>query len=109
MHFHADQAVAFAGLATAATHVETEAARVVTARAGLGHFGEQFAHGTENARVGRRVRPRRTADGALVDVDHAIDLREPFNRTAGRGFPARIRQRVRGVAIQRVDDERRLA
>ena len=77
VHLHLDESVALAGLAAAALHVETEAARVVAARAGLGHLGEQFAQRAEQPGVGGRVRARRAPDGALVDLDDAVDFLEP--------------------------------
>ena len=102
MHLHLDEAVSLAGFATAAFHVEAETARVVTARAGLGHFREQFAQRTKQAGVGSGVGARRAANGALVDVDDAIDFLEALDVIAGRHVHHGAVQRVVGVREQRV-------
>src|SRR4029450_8819696 len=72
---HADgaHAVALAGLAAAALHVEGEPARLVAARTRLRHQAEQLAHEAERAGVAGRVAARRAADRALVDRDHLVD------------------------------------
>src|ERR671920_1202669 len=68
--------VAAAHLATAALHVEREAARLVAARASLLRAGEEPADVVEDAGVGGRVRARRAPDRRLVDVDDLVDLVE---------------------------------
>src|SRR3546814_8885257 len=70
VHLHLDQAVALAGFAAAAAHVEAETADRIPARARLRHLREQFAQRREQAGVGGRVRARGAADRRLVDVDH---------------------------------------
>src|SRR5256885_10852106 len=107
VHFHADHAVALAGLAASALDVEAETAGIVAAGAGLGHGGEQLAQRREQPGVGRRVGARRAPDRTLVDVDDAVDLLQALDALAGRGFHARAVQARGGVGGQRVDDERR--
>ena len=55
VHLDLDQAVALAGFAAAAAHVEAEAARRVAARARFRHLREQLAQRREQAGVGRRI------------------------------------------------------
>ena len=74
VHFDAALAVALAGLAAAAGHVEAEAAGLVAALARLGQHGEEIADGREDLRVGGRVGARGAADGRLVDADDLVDL-----------------------------------
>ena len=85
VHLDRAHAVALAGLAAAALHVEREAARLVAARPRLGHQAEQLADEGEGARVGGGVAARRAADGALVDGDDLVELpRRPPARGACR-------------------------
>ena len=76
VHLDAQHAVALAGLAAAALHVEREAARLVAAGARVGEAGVEVAEEREDAGVRRRVRARRAADGGLVDRDDLVDLVE---------------------------------
>ncbi len=55
VHLDLDHAVALAGLAAAALHVEAEAARLVAAHARLGQLGKQLADRGEDAGVGRGI------------------------------------------------------
>ena len=73
VHLDLDGAVAGAGLAAAARHVEREAAGQVAADLGLVGLGEQLADVVEHAGVGGGVRPGRAADRRLVDVDDLVD------------------------------------
>src|SRR5262245_23188872 len=109
VHLDLDDAVALAGLAAAALHVEAEAARLVAARARLGRAGEKLAYRREEAGVGRRVRARRAPDRALVDVDHAVDGLETLDAGRGRRLVGDEVERARDSAIERVVDERALA
>src|SRR5688572_29981161 len=56
VHLDLDDAIALAGLAAAALHVEGEAAGLVAARLGLRQTGEPVADRREGAGVGRRIR-----------------------------------------------------
>ena len=93
LHLDLDVAVARAGLAAAALHVEGEAARLVAAQPRLGHGGEQLADRREQAGVGRRVRARRAADRRLVDVDDLVDVLQAVDGVALAGR-ARGRRRA---------------
>ena len=74
MHLNAYQAVAAAGLAASALCVEGETALLIAAHPGVLGRGKQAADIVENAGIGRRIRARRTADGALVKRDHLIHV-----------------------------------
>ena len=109
VHFHADHAVAFAGLAAAAAHVEGEASRAVAALAGDGHAGKQFANGCEEPGVGGRVAARGTTDGALVDGDHLVEVVQTVNLAARGGFGLGAVELLRQRLVQGVVDEGGLA
>ena len=102
MHFHLDEAIALAGLASSAFHVETEAAGIVAARARLRHFGKQLAQWPKQARVGCRIGARRAANGALVDFDDPVDFLETQNFLAGSHVHHGAVQLVIGVGVQSV-------
>src|SRR5882724_3706356 len=74
VHLDLDDAVALAGLATAAFDVEGEAPGLVAALGRFGELGEPVADRRERAGVGRRVGARRTADRRLVDVDDLVEM-----------------------------------
>ena len=84
VHLDAQDAVALAGLAAAALHVEGIAPRLVAARLGLGQAGEQIADVGEDAGVGGGVRARRAPDGRLIDVDHLVDVLQPLDARRSR-------------------------
>ncbi len=79
MHFDFDQAVAFAGLAASAFHVETEAARLVGAHARFRKSGEKIADERKNAGVGDGIGAGRPADGLLINHDHPFDVSQVFD------------------------------
>ena len=79
VHLDLHQAVALAGLAAAALHVEGEAAGAVAAHLRLRQLGEQVADRREEPGVGGGVGARRAADRALVDVDDLVHELEPFD------------------------------
>src|SRR5882672_2782139 len=72
IHFNAPEAIALAGFAAAAFHVEAEAAGFVTAFARFGKHSEKFADGAEDAGVGGWIRTRRAADSRLVYFNHFV-------------------------------------
>ena len=73
VHLDFDLAVALAGLAAAAAHIEAEATRGISARLRLLRRREQSADVVPQPDVGGRVAARRSTDGALVDVDDLVD------------------------------------
>ena len=66
--------VTSAGLAAAASNVEGEAAREVPAGSRLGSGREQLPYPVEQLGVRGGVRPGRSTDRRLVDVDHLVQL-----------------------------------
>ena len=109
VHLHAAHAVALAGLAAAALHVEGEAARLVAARPRLRGEAEQLADEGEGPGVGRRVAARRAADGALVDGNDAVDGLRAFERPVRAGLGPAPLELLQQRAVQDVVDQRRLA
>src|SRR5690606_33569183 len=89
-------AVSLARFASASLHVEAESSGLVASRARFGNRGEYLADGREQARVRRGVRARGAPDWALIDVDHPIDLLQPFDGIAGR--------RIRRCVVQSTCD-----
>jgi hypothetical protein len=79
VHLDLDQAVALAGLAPAAFHIEGESARAVPSHLGIGELGEQLPDRGEEPGICRRIRAGGAPDGALVDVDHLVDLVQPLD------------------------------
>ncbi|MGH9174093.1 MAG: excinuclease ABC subunit UvrA, partial [Vicinamibacterales bacterium] len=79
VHLDLDDAVALAGLAAPALHVEREAAGLIAARLGLGEPCEPVANGREGPGIGGRVRARRAADRRLVDVDDLVQIFQPLD------------------------------
>ena len=110
VHLHALHAVALAGLAAAALHVEGEAARRVAVHARLGQQREEVADRVEELGVGRGVAARRAADRALVDVDDLVDLaRGPSTCVVRADRHVAAVQRARHRRVEDLVDERALA
>src|SRR5712691_4313409 len=86
IHLDAAEAVALAGFAAAAFHVEAETARAVTALPRFRKHGEEVANGRENAGVGGRIGARSAADGGLINLDDFVDVlgAEDFAMRGGR-------------------------
>ena len=93
LHVHADLAVARAGLAAAAGHVEREVAgrRGRAPRASRGGR-EQLADAVERLQVGHGVRARRAADRRLVHQHHLVHELDALD---GVVLPHRRSQRPR--------------
>src|SRR3989442_37839 len=90
VHLHLHEPIALTGFATAALHVERDPYRPVPPQLRFGEIGNQLADRCEEARIGRRIGPRRAADRALIDVDHLVDEVQPFQSImrAGHDFGA---------------------
>ena len=102
MHFHFHHAIALAGFAAPAGHVERKAPRRVAALFGGGGFGHQLAQRREQAGVGRGVAARCAANGRLIDVDHLVEKFQSFQAEAGRGVGLGAVDVLGGRAVQRV-------
>ena len=91
LHFDGDGAVALAGFAAAAGHVERKMAGGIAAALGVGRVGKNFADGVEGLQVSGRIRARRAADGRLVDDDDFVDVFVAFEAVAEFLDAARLR------------------
>ena len=80
MHLDALVPLTLALFAPAALDVEAEPPRFVSANLRFARLAEDFPDFVEDAGVGRGVGPRRAADGALIDLDHLVDLADSINR-----------------------------
>src|SRR5690606_35909714 len=109
VHLDLDETIALTRLATAALHVEAEAAGRVAADLRLGQLCEQRADRREQAGVRRRVRARRAADRGLVDVDDLVDEIEALDPVVLARQDARVVEMPRQRCVQDIGDERALA
>ena len=109
MHVHDFHTRAFAGIAAAALHVETETALAVTANLTFFHAGEKIAHIIPNFGVCRWIASRRAANRCLVDFNHLVDVFETFQmiKLADRFF--RIIEYAGQFAAQNLVNQRTLA
>src|SRR5712692_1784788 len=87
IHFDAAKAIALAGFAAAALHVEAEAPGAVAAFARFRKHGKEIADRSEDTGVSGGIRARRAADRSLIDLDDFVDLigAEDFPMSGG-GF-----------------------
>ena len=109
LHLDLEDPVALAVLAAAALDVEAEPARLVAADARLRDTREQLADRGEQPDVGGRVRARRPADRALVDLDDLVDVLGALERVVRADRLARTVQLARQRPVQDLGDERALA
>ena len=82
---------------------------LVPARLRFRHRREELADRREEPGVGRRVRARRAADRALVDLDHLVEVLDAVERFVRAGLLPRPLQIHRQPLVERVGDERALA
>ena len=109
VHFHADLAVAAAGFAAAAAHVEAEAAGFVAPFSGLLGGGEDGPDLVEDLGVGGRVGAGRAADGGLVDGHDLFNALQAADALDAAG-KVHLQTAAQGdVLVQSVDDQRTLA
>ncbi len=101
VHLQLGRAVAVAGLAPPAGHVEAEPPRLVAAGLGLWKLGVETPDLVERLDVGARVAPRRASDGRLVDGDHLVEVLEPFDRLVC----ARPSEAAVQITAQRLDED----
>ena len=105
VHFDLHKAVAAARLAAAALDVEGEAAGAVAARLRVRRGGEQVADVGKQARIGRGVRARRAADGALVDDDCLVEVLDALEAVVPAGADARTVEHGRELFADDLVDE----
>ena len=106
VHLDLFHAVALAGLAAPAFHVEGKAPDLVAADARGGQAGKEFADRSKRAGVGHGIRARRAPDGRLVDDDRFVDLLEAVERGVFAGAVFGAVEMAEQRAPQDVIDER---
>src|SRR5579862_5976330 len=107
IHLDAALAVALAGFAAPAFHVEAEAAGFVAAFARFGQHRIEFSNRSEYTRIGGGIRAGCAADGRLIDLHHFINVFDALNFAVRAGLLHRaIESRGQG-AVEDVIDERR--
>ena len=74
VHLHRSDACALAIFAPPTRHVERESPLLVATNLGLRQQRELGANQVHQPRVGRRVGPRCTTDGALIDGNALVDV-----------------------------------
>ena len=109
IHFDAAEAVALAGFAAAALHIEAEATGAVAAFPRFRQHGEEVADRRENAGVGGGIRARGAADGGLIDFDDFVDVFGADNLAVRGGRFRRAIELLRKRAIENVVDQRGFA
>ncbi len=109
LHLDLEDPVALAVLAPPALDVEAEATGLVAADPRLGHAREELADRPEQAGVGRRVRARRPADRALVDLDDLVDRVDAVDAIVRTGLVARAVELAGELAVEDLGHERALA
>src|SRR5581483_5230189 len=109
MHLDALGALALAGLAPPAFDVEAEAAHLIAADLGLAGEGEDLADLVKHTGVGGGVGARRSADGALVNLDHLVDLGHALDGFMRAGLYLRRVELALQRRQERLVDERGLA
>ncbi len=102
-------ALALAGLAAPAVHVEREAPRLVAAHLALGQLGEQLADLVEQAGVGAGVGARRAPDGRLVDVDDLVQVLQALDALVLARLGVRAVQLAGQRLVQDLDHQGGLA
>ena len=101
-HLDAAKAVALAGFAAAAFHVETEAAGTVAAFARLRKHGKQIANGGKDASVSGGIGAGSAADGGLIDFDDFVDVLDAENHAMAAGRLLGAIELLREGAIENV-------
>ena len=74
MHLYLDDPVTVACLTSSPPHVEAETPGFVTPYSGIREHGKEFPYRRKHTRVGGRVGAGRSADWALVNVNHLVDM-----------------------------------
>ena len=85
MHFDFYKTVAAAGLAPAALYIEAEPSRAVTPHFCVRRGGKQIPDVVKQPRIGCGIRTGCPADGALVNVNHLVQIFQSLHTAAGAG------------------------
>jgi len=109
LHRDTQLALALAVLAAPALDVEAEAPRRVTANLALRQLREKLADGIEHLGVGAGIAARRASDRRLVDVDHLVDVLQPFDARVGTRPVLRSVDHLGQPLVEHLDHQRGLA
>ena len=109
MHFDSLDALALAGLAAAALDVEGKAPRLVPSDPGLAGHCVELADVVEDVGIGGRVRPRRAADGRLVDLYDAVDSFRAGDAAVRAGLVLGVMEPSPQGLVEYLGNERALA
>ena len=105
VHLDLHQAVAAAGLAPAALDVEAEPSRPIAPDFRLVGRREQIPDVVEQPRIGGRIAPGGSADGALVDVDDLVQILHAVNAVTEAGTGTGMVQRGKQGLVQNFIDQ----
>ena len=108
-HLQLLHAVAAAHLAAPALHVERKASGLVAARLGRLRLRKKLADFREEADIRRGIRPRRTADRRLVNLDDLVEVFHARQLPILSGNVLRAVEVLHQRPLERLVDERRLA
>ena len=106
VHFDALRPLALTRFTTAAFDIKAEPARLIAPDLRLARFGEHLPHLVKHAGVRRRITPRCTADRALIDLNHLVDLVRPRHLFMLTRLHLRAEQFSLEGGEQRLIDER---
>ena len=109
MHLDLDQPVALTGLAAPALDVKRNRPGLYPRALASGSPAEPIPDRRKGPVYRSRVGARRAPDRALVDIDHLVEMLEPFDRLTRRRRLPRAVQAHRGGFEQRLNRQRRFA
>ena len=109
VHLDLDDAVAAAGLAASALHIEAEPALAIASDLRLGKVREQIAYMSEHTGIRRRVRSRRPSDRRLVDVDDLVYILDARDGLVLSGFLLRSVDLLAQPLVEDLVDQAALA
>ena len=90
MHLHLQDPVAGTGLAPSALHIKGKPALGIALRLCVRRRRKKITDQIEHAGIGRRIRPGRPSDRALVDIDHLIELLQTQDLVMVSGHTSRV-------------------
>ena len=109
VHLDFDQPITAARLAPPALDVEAEAAWLIPARAAFREPCKPIPDVGKSPGVSGWIGTRRAANGGLVNIDHLVEILQPFDLfMLARNNPRAI-ERPRGGGVERIDCEARFA
>ena len=79
IHFNCSHTRSFTGFATPAFHIKTKTSGFITPNHTLRSHCKQISNLSKYFGIGRRIRPWRSPNGTLVNVNHFVDMFQAFN------------------------------